>query len=864
MRSKLLVVILILAISVFTILGITRLIGIRPSGAPDTIMLISIDTLRADHLSSYGYRHKTTPHIDAFANSAVLFENCFADIPLTLPSHASMLSGVIPPTHGAQDNLTMRVSESVLTLPEILRAQGYSTYGIISADVLNKKYGLSQGFDTYDDQFDDDADKSQPIPERSGDKTLARALKWLEENQNKKKFMFIHFYDPHDDYVPPAPYDTLFRHPYDGEIAFVDYCTGQIIDKLKSLNLYDGSLIIITGDHGELLGEHGESTHGYFIYQNVLRVPLIVKPVAHSTALRVADNTAVIDITPTILAQSGIEIPSHMQGVDLSNYFVRKNHHIPDRFIFNECLTATKYNGNGLRGVINNQWHYIQTTRPELYNRMKDPEELNNLISREPLRARILQDKLREILETAVLTKDESAITPKYESLQVLESLGYVGGTVDTDVTFDQKKEDPKDLIRVHQDMLCIKTLTQDGKCDEAIKLCKQITTGYPGIPLIYELSAGAYLKLKAYDKAVEALQKKLALLPEDIHTLKFLAETYYLAGNYAQAIDTLNTILGLRPDDLDVCGNLADIYRKVGSYDKAIELIQKKLALLPEDINSLKFLAETYYLAGDYPQAIDTLNAILKLKPDELGAYGNLANIYLRLKSYDKAIELIQKKLALLPGDINSLKFLAGTYYLAGDYPQAIDTINRVLKHQPDDAEMCLYLAKSYHHLNDPAEALQNYLRALQLNPQNRQAHINTAEVYLGMGRPKEAIGHYRQALRLKGDSLNVLNNLAWILATHEDAEIRDGTEAVRLAKQACHLADYKVPRCLDTLAAAYAETGQFDQAVKTAEQAIQLTQSSGEEKRTKEIQTRLELYKAGLPYRESLSSEGLSSRPQ
>ncbi len=330
------------------------------------IILISIDTIRADHVSSYGYPYKTTPRIDAFADNAVLFENCFSNIPLTLPAHSSMLTGVIPPTHGVQDNLSMALSDSVLTLPEMLQARGYATYGIISADVLNKRYGLDQGFDVYDDTFDGETSKSELVPQRFADETAAHALEWLEENREKKKFMFIHFYDPHTDYTPPAPYDKQFKHPYDGEIAFVDDCIGRIIDKLKSLDQYDDSLIIITGDHAELLNEHGEPTHGFFIYQNVLRVPLIVKPAGHSTPAKVADNTSLTDIAPTILAQSGIEIPPHIQGVDLSDYFVRRNHHITDRYIFNECLTATKYKGNSLLGVINNQWHYIQTTSDSL------------------------------------------------------------------------------------------------------------------------------------------------------------------------------------------------------------------------------------------------------------------------------------------------------------------------------------------------------------------------------------------------------------------------------------------------------------------------------------------------------------------
>ncbi len=211
-----------------------------------------------------------------------------------------------------------------------------------------------------------------------------------------------------------------------------------------------------------------------------------------------------------------------------------------------------------------------------------------------------------------------------------------------------------------------------------------------------------------------------------------------------------------------------------------------------------------------------------------------------------------MQKKLALLPEDIYTLRVLAKTYTRAGDYPKAVDTINRVLKLQPNDPEMCFYLARNHHHLNNNSKALENYLKVLQVNPRNLSAHISIAEIYSRMGKPKQTVSHYRQALRLQGNSIPVLNNLAWILATHEDAEIRDTAEAVHLAERACQLTDYKDPSILDTLAVAYSQLGQFAKAAETAEKALKLAQAAGQEKLTKGIQSRLKLYKAEQPYRE------------
>ena len=755
------------------------------------IILISIDTIRADHLSSYGYQHKTTPRIDAFAENAVLFENCFANIPLTLPSHATMLTGLIPPSHGVQDNLSMSLSDSVLTLPEILQTQGYATYGIISADVLNKRYGLDQGFDVYNDTFEDETSKAEMVPQRFADQTASHAMKWLQENQDKKKFMFIHFYDPHTDYTPPAPFDKQFKRPYDGEIAFVDHCIGQIIDKLESLGLYDDSLIIITGDHAELLGEHGETTHGFFIYHNVLRVPLIVKPAGHSRSVKVADNTSLIDIAPTILAQTGIDINVHMEGIDLSEYFIKDDHHVSDRDIFNESLTATKYRGNSLLGVINDQWHYIQTTQPELYNFKDDPEELNNLIDKQPQRARILQDKLSQILESSVRRGNESGIELDYQSRQAIESLGYVSGSVDSSLKFDQDKENPKTLLNVHNDLQHVLTLSYDEEYDQAIKLCNRIIAQRPDIGPTYELLADIYIKQEAFDKAIEAIQKKLDLMPNDIATLKFIAETHNLAENYPKALEYIDKVLQLEPGEVEAIRKLANIHVKLKSYDKAIDAMDKRLSLLPDDIATLKFLAETHRLAEDYTEAIKYIDMILKQEPDVAQTYFYLARNYQSLKENEKALENYLKALQLqenyLPARINA-------------------------------AEICEKMGKT-------KQAVEHYEIALELEPKLAFKHNTVAWIQAARKDPQ-------------------LHNPASALAHAQ--------KAVEIARDKDSPAHKYYPHFLDTLAVAQSASGQFEAAINTATLAVKVCRERNLTSEADEIQKRIELYKQHKAYRE------------
>ncbi len=783
MRSKRLIVISALIIVAIVVLTVFRSNGNRLSAEPDNIILISIDTIRADHLSCYGYRHKTTPNIDAFADGAVLFENCFSNVPMTLPSHASMMTGVIPPTHGVHDNL-MVLSDSAVTLPEILQTEGYTTYGIISAEVLNQKYGINQGFDVYDDKFDNEIEEAVTVAERTGDETVTHALKWLDENYAKKKFMFVHFFDPHSYYRPPPPYDKLFRYAYDGEIAFADHCVGQLIDKLKSLGQYDNSLIIITGDHAELLGEHDEIGHSYFIYQNVLRVPLIVKPAGHSKPARITDNTSLTDIMPTVLGQIGIEIPVSVQGIDLSDYFVLKKHTISDRFIFNESLTATKYGGNGLLGIINDQWHYIQTTRPELYNRIEDPRQVNDLISQKPKLARILRDQLSQVLDSASRNSQAAATISSDESIKALESLGYVRGAVDTDVTFDQKREDPKDLLNIHNAFQKVLGFVDVGKFDEAIELCDRIIDRRPDIIAGYDMLAQIYEDLKLYDENIELMQKKLALLPDDIGILKYLAETCTLAEDYPQAVGYMKIILKLEPDNIEAYSKLIDIYIETESYDEAIALVEQRLTLSPENVGILKLLARLYNMAQNYPQTIDTLNTLVKLEPDLARTYLRLAKNYLLINDPRNALQNYLKALQLEPENLPARIGAADIYNKTGKLKQAVEHYEIALKQNPNLAVKHNTVA---------------WIQATSLDP----------ELY----DPRSALIHAQKAVELSKNKLSPAHGYQ--------------------------------PYFLDTLAAAQSANGQFEAAIETAGLAIKLSRQKGLNAVADDIQTRLNLYK-------------------
>ena len=725
---------------------ITAIVAYRHFSAPKIrhIVLISMDTTRADYLSCYGYQHKTTPNIDAVAAEAVRFEQAIAPIPLTLPSHSTMLTGTIPPYHGIHDNLNYMLADSNLTLAEMLKAAGYTTGGIISSYVLEDSFGLAQGFDTYDDEFDEI--DNQLGAERRGGEVSEHAVKWLDENRDEDFFLFLHYYDPHSPYDPPEPYrglfgsiaaaeeigltdntsltaDTdekkkVFKLTYAEELAYTDHCIGQVINKLKSLDLYDSTLLIITGDHGEAFGEREEMGHGYYIYQESIHVPLIVKLPGQQTAKTVSGAVGLIDITPTVCSLLGIEAPQYIQGRDLSGALIDEPSEDDDRYIYSESLLATKYKASPLLAVTGNRFKYIQTARPELYDLIDDPGETHNLVDAQSQRARILQDVLGVMLEESLAAgTPDSALELDEESLKKLASLGYVGGALEEDFSFDQDKADPKDTFQHHQDLMKIMALMRTKEdFDAAEKACLAFISKGLEVAQVYSHLAQIAMAREDQPQAIEYLKKTVAVGPGTASAQAQLGLLLLDAEDYEQALVHLQEAYQIQPKSAMICYDVARAYYKLGQKEKAVEYCRKSLAEQPDYISPRANLAKALFELGDTPSAV---------------------------KEYYKVIEY--------------------------------------------DAE-----------------------------------------------------------------NLKALNFLAWIQATSRNGQLRKPQEALKLAQRAAKAADYKTAEVLDTLAVAYAATGDFEQAVTEADKAIALAESAGEAALAQRIARRRGLFKNGQPYNE------------
>jgi len=708
------------------------------------IILISIDTCRRDHLSCYGYPRQTTPNIDQVAAQGVLFENTVSPVPITLPAHSTMMTGTIPPYHGVRNNIGYQLTPSSQTLAETLSTEGYSTAAIVSAFVLDSKFGMAQGFESYDDRFVD-VRHAFWGDERIGEETSGLALEWLNEHQSEKFFLFLHYYDPHDDYEAPEPFATEYADtPYAGEIAYTDHCIGQVIEKIKALGLYESSLIIITGDHGEMLGEHGELTHTYFVYESAVKVPLIFKLPGQTKSLRVPHCVGLVDILPTICGILGIDKPDRVQGRDLSPHFRGKPPFDTERSLYSESIVPTRYGANTLMALTTDRYKYIGSIRPELYDIVQDPNEQNNLFEQQAERGAAFEHQLQQVLEQT-LAKDDAAnqMGLTAQDLHRLESLGYVGGTSDHE-PFDPNQEDAKDLIDFHVSFKQALMFKHTGQAEQSKQLLKALSLERPMFP----------------------------------ETFLELAKIAFEEQKYEEALEPFYASLKLYPENTDAETNLGVALANLGRLDGAIDHLNKAVQIDPQNFPAHHVLASVLQKQGKLDQALVHYN-----KATELGL--KTAQIY-----YD----------------------LAGCWSAKGDI----------------------------------AMALSHYAKSLQVNPSDTKVHNLVAGIHFRQSQWRDAIKHYEQSLKIKPGQITAMNNISWICAT----KLNDPDKARELALQACELSHYNQPAALDTLAIAYAASGDYDLAVETVQKAIDLAGNNVNESAIQAMKKRLQLYQNKQPY--------------
>ncbi len=761
---------------------------------PRNFILISIDTCRADHLSCYGFPQETTPNIDAFAEEGVLFEHVVTPVPMTLPAHSSMLTGTIPPYHRVHNNLDYRLADDNVTLAELMKEVGFNTAGFVSSFVLDERFGIDQGFDFFDDNCRDHFIEGA-IDERNAKRTTALVCDWLEENNKQPFFLFVHYFDPHVPLIAPEPFASRFGSSpwaaYSAEIAYTDHHIGALLEKLKSLDLYESSLIIITSDHGEALGEHGESEHGYFIYDCSVRVPLIIKAPGQSRARRVEEIVGIVDIVPTVCSILGIEKPLGVRGMDLSRYIQGGTTNKQRRYLYSESLLPCDINCNPLLGVSSNGWKYIQTTREELYDLQRDPKELQNLAAIEPEHSQKMQKQLKLILDENTKTdENESRLILDEESRKRLASLGYVGGSAARDtLDFDWSKPDPKDLLHF---------FLKKEKIDLSIRLKKEL------------------------DQAQQASDELIQQYPQVAYAHVLRGQIALHRKDWETAFKYFSHALGLDQSDFRACLGAGWASLALGQTENGMALLQKARQLNPDFLMVYFFLGIGYNQQGKYDEAISSLATMLEFEPDNAEVHVNFA--------------------------------IAFTH--KGELKRAVKHLRSAVELSPNRPDIQLRLADNLNKLGDLKQAIIHYNEAIKLDPTRTYPRNELAKVYFKLGRVQEAVTQWKEALRLKPNWSYVLNIVALLSASRPEAEFYDPPKALKMAQKACELNEYKEVSYVDTLAIAYAATGQYEEAIVMAQKAFNMAVAAGHQDQAQQIKKRLQLYKNGQAYQEETSS--------
>lgn len=608
-----------------------------PEAEPNVI-LITIDTVRADHLGCYGDKQAQTPNIDAFAAHAVRCANAFTPVPITLPSHTCIMTGMFPLSTGMHDFSGNKLRADSMTLARLLQEHGYSTAAFVGAEVLDSRFGLNQGFETYYDHFEFSplSELNLDEIERPGDQVVNLAIDWLRSNPRRPIFLWIHLYDAHFPYRPHEPYATRFRaHPYDGEIAFVDAQIGRLFSFLREKDMYNGSVIALAADHGEGLGEHGEKNHGFFIYNSTLHVPLILH-IPGAKPRVVDDSASLVDVMPTILQVLGIPIPASVEGRSLLADFRGKSHggDAAPHLYSETYLPLLHFGWSSLRGLEWRGLKYIEAPRPELYDLKSDPHELKNLYATRKPEAREMQDQLTRLVRRYTPANGRSASAEKTMTdpalLARLRSLGYVavsGGSF-TEAS-GKPLDDPKDRIEVYDVFSQAMADGQHGRYKESLRLLAEAEKSDPTLMPVRYLKALDYYRLKDFRRAVENFQSALALDP------KFALATYYLGlaqgemGDLDGATASFRRALELDPTNFAAAYDLGAALLKQNHVEGAVDAFLRATGINPQYAQAYVALGEVYLYQRRTDDAVRALERAVELAPQSRKAHYNLGRAY-------------------------------------------------------------------------------------------------------------------------------------------------------------------------------------------------------------------------------------------
>jgi len=713
-------------------------------GRDFNVIVVTLDTTRADRLPSYGCPDLATPTLDTFAAQGVRFEKCYAQTPLTLPSHTTLFTGTLPLFHGIRDNGGFFVPQKLKTMAELFKDKGYETGAFIAAYVLDSKWGLNQGFDTYFDKFDLSKFKkiSLGTVQRPANEILDQAVPWLEERKAKKFFAWLHLYDPHTPYEPPPPYDKLYAdRPYLGEIAFADSQLHRLWQFLESNDLLKKTFVVFAGDHGESLGEHEEQSHGFFVYQAAIHVPLIVvTPFPKLQGVVSPEVTGLVDVLPTVCDMVGLPVPAEVQGKSLlPAFFGRRRKESP--LAYSETYYPRfHYGWSDLKTVQNGRYKLILAPVPELYDVVADPREEKNLIYLEKKVYESLNAEAESFIGRASRNAYEMDVSKvDEETREKLSALGYVGSFTDPAKLKGKKLANPKEKIVVFNELSRAREIGLNGKADEAIRIIQGIIASDPDITDAYFSVGNILFQERKYQEAIDSFKQVLGRKPDDSFAAINIALSYEGMGKLDEAEKFLLGTIEKGFTDSQfyfMLGNMNFIQKK---YDRAVSYLEKCLASNTESAGSYNLLAAIDIVKDDLERAEQNLSQAFRINPRLSNLHYNQAQIAEKRGRAGEAEAEYLKELELTPKHFKAMYNLARLYRQSGDTAKELDFLNKCLETDPRFPLTYFYLARI--HLNRGEryqEAIDLVKKGIDLKPEKSELPLGyflLADLYNRLG---------------------------------------------------------------------------------------------------------------------------------
>ncbi len=693
------------------------------------VLLVTMDTTRADRLGCYGHTSARTPIIDGLADEGVLFERAYTPAVMTLPSHASILTGLLPPAHGVRDNGEYKLRPEIETLAEVLRAAGYRTGAAVGAVVLDSMFGLDQGFELYDDNLPESGPHDTFYAQRPAGDVTDAALRWLAGIGPGRWFLWVHYFDPHSPFRPPRAYRARFSdHPYDGEIAYVDAEIGRLLAGINEMGARGRTITVLVADHGEGLGDHGERSHGVLLYDETARVPLIVTvPGFIEGPVRAPAIARTTDIMPTVLDLLRLPSRPAINGVSL---WPLMSGQVEDLGLeaYAESTTQTlAYGWSPMAALRAGDWKYIHAPRPELYDLLADPRERENLYPIEGAAAEDLRRRLETLLagisplgaggETPALSPDEQAR---------LSSLGYVAGG-----------ESLRSFLE--GDPPAILAGAGRGLPDPKDRL--ELLDRFNQVSLAY--GSGDF------PRAIQMAQAMLEADPENDQMRQYVADSYRQMQRWESALSEYEKLIARNPANVSALLNIGWVLMNMDQLDRAKATFERALELHPGHAYAITSLGDIHFIEGQYGEAARRYREVLLERPTHLKSVIGLAKIFEQQGMRREAKVSYKLATELAPRDLDTRLALGWLQFADREYEDALETLEEAGKINPQMAELNLYRGDIYFSLGRIEEAEEQYRQGIAKAPGAPQGYHGLGLIAKGRGDVDEARRFFEEALR-------------------------------------------------------------------------------------------------------------------